>query len=195
MADNPKSNKATVNGATIHYVTWGRPGAPPVVLLHGLRAYGEWFAPLGEALADQYYVVAPDLRGRNLSDWSKTGDYTVEAYCADLAGLTSQLNLRRYALGGHSLGGAIVGRYAAEHGDQIAALILFDASPEPNPLGRGRIMDEVKRTPADGFPSWEAARAFLRTIHSKASEAHMKTRLRCMLKEAPDGSLKWRIDR
>lgn len=195
MTENPKSNKAVVNGATIHYVTWGRPGAPPVVLLHGLRAYGEWFAPLGEALANDYYVVAPDLRGRNLSDWAKDGDYTVEAYCADLAGLTSHLNLRRYALGGHSLGGAIVGRYAAEHGDQIAALILFDASPEPNPQGRGRIMDEVKRTPTAGFPTWDAARAFLRTIHPKASEEHMKTRLRSMLKEAPDGSLQWRIDR
>jgi pimeloyl-ACP methyl ester carboxylesterase len=194
MADNPKSNKAVVNGAAIHYVTWGRPGAPPVVLLHGLRAYGEWFAPLGEALANNYYVVAPDLRGRNLSDWSKDGDYTIEAYCADLAGLTSQLDLKRYALGGHSLGGAIVGRYAAEHGDQIAALILFDASPEPDPRGRGRIMDEVARTPAT-FPSWDAARDFLRTLHPKASADHMKTRLRCMLKETGDGTLQWRIDR
>jgi pimeloyl-ACP methyl ester carboxylesterase len=195
MAENPTSNTATVNGAAIHYVTWGRPGAPPVVLLHGLRAYGEWFAPLGEALAEQYYVVAADLRGRNLSDWSKTGDYTIEAYCADLAGLTSHLKLRRYALGGHSLGGGIGARYAAEHGDQIAALMLFDASPEPDPRGRGRIMDEVKRTPAAGFPTWDAARDFLRTIHTKASDAHMKTRLRCMLKEAGDGTLQWRIDR
>src|SRR6185295_7470127 len=112
-----------------------------------------------------YYVIAQDLRGRNLSDWAKDGDYTLEAFTKDLEGLTSHLKLKRYALGGHSLGGAIVGRYAAEHIDQIAALILFDASPEPDPRGRGRIMDEVARTPAS-FPSWDAARAFLSTIHT-----------------------------
>lgn len=194
MSQAPTSNKALVNGTTIHYVTWGRPGAPPVVLLHGLRAYGEWFAPLGEALADRAYVIAADLRGRNLSDWAKDGDYSIEAYCRDLEGLTAQLGLRRYALGGHSLGAAIVARYAAEHADQIAALILFDGSPEPDMRGRGRIMAEVARTPT-AFRTLDEARDFLRTIHTRASDAHIKTRLRCMLKAAPDGTLTWRIDR
>lgn len=190
----PTSHTTTINGAAIHYVTWGRAGARPVVLLHGLRAYDEWFAPLGEALADRCYVIAPDLRGRNLSAWAKDGDYTVEAYNRDLAGLAAHLKLARFALGGHSLGAAIVARYAAEHPDQIAALMLFDGSPEPDPRGRGRIMEEVARTPVDGFPNWTAAEAFLRTIHTRASEAHIKTRLRCMLKEE-NGALKWRIDR
>jgi esterase len=189
----PASGDVKVNGVNIHYVTWGRPGSPPVVLLHGLRAYGEWYAPLGEALAGRYYVVAQDLRGRNLSDWAKDADYTVEAYCRDLEGLASHLKLNRFALGGHSLGAAIVSRYASEHPAQIAALMLFDGSPEPDPRGRGRIMDEVARTP-QSFKTWDEARAFLKTIHTRASDAHIKTRLRCMLKEE-GGELKWRIDR
>ena len=189
----PADGTADVNGMKIHYVTWGRPGSPPVVLLHGLRAYGEWYAPLGEALADRYYVVAQDLRGRNLSDWAKDGDYTVEAYCRDLEGLAAQLKFGRFALGGHSLGAAIVSRYASQHPSQIAALMLFDGSAEPDPRGRARIAEEVARTP-QSFPSWDAAGAFLRTIHTKASDAHMKTRLRCMLKEE-GGALHWRIDR
>ena len=194
MSTAPASHTCNVDGMTLHYVTWGQPSAPPVVLLHGLRAYGEWFAPLGEALANRAYVIAPDLRGRNLSSWAKDGDYTVEAYCRDLAGLARHLNLKRFALGGHSLGAAIVSRYASEHPDQIAALMLFDGSPEPDPRGRGRIVAEVQRTPADGFPEWASAEAFLRTIHTKGSDAHIKTRLRCMLKEE-GGALKWRIDR
>jgi esterase len=194
MPQTPTSHTLTSNGTILHYVTWGRPSAPPLVLLHGLRAYGEWFAPLGEALADRYYVIAADLRGRNLSSWAKDGDYSIEAYNRDLAALVAGLDLKRFALGGHSLGGAIVGRYAGEHPDQIAALILFDASPEPNPKGRGRIVAEVQRTPIDGFKDSAAAETFLRTIHTKASDAHIKTRLRCMLKEEA-GMLKWRIDR
>src|SRR5258708_18794054 len=190
----PNSATATANGVKINYVTWGRPGSPPVVLLHGLRAYGEWFAPLGEALADRYYVVAQDLRGRNLSDWAKDGDYTIEAYGRDLEGLVGHLKLTRFALGGHSLGAAIVARYAAEDAAQIAAVMLFDGSPEPDPRGRGRIVAEVARTP-QSFQSLDAARDFLRTIHTRASDAHIKTRLRCMLKEGDGGTLQWRIDR
>jgi esterase len=189
----PISQTARVDGTTLSFVTWGKPSAPPVVLIHGLRAYGEWFAPLGEALAGRAYVVAPDLRGRNLSDWAKDGDYSLEAYVRDLGGIVSQLGLKRFALGGHSLGAAITARYASENTDKVAALILYDGAPEPDMRGRQRIMDEVARTP-DAFPNWAAAEAFLRTIHTRASDAHIKTRLRCMLKEA-GGSLHWRIDR
>jgi esterase len=194
MTTSAVSNQAVVNGAIIHYVTWGQPGRPPVVLLHGLRAYGEWFEPLGTNLAGRYHVVAPDLRGRNLSDWAKDGDYGIDAYAGDLAGLARQLNLSRFALGGHSLGGAIAASFAAGHPDKVAALILFDASPEPEPSGLNRIKDEVARTPAN-FASLNAARDFLRTLHPRASSDHIATRLRCMLKEAEDGTLRWRIDR
>ena len=194
MAETGASHKVIVNGATIHYVSWGLKGRPPVALLHGLRAYGQWFEPLGAALADRYFVVAPDLRGRNLSDWAKDGNYGIDAYVGDLAGLARQLGLSRFALGGHSLGGAIAASYAANHKDEVAALILFDASPEPEPSGLNRIKDEVARTPAS-FASWDEARAFLRTLHARASSEHIETRLRCMLQEASDGSLSWRIDR
>lgn len=92
-----------------------------------------------------------------------------------------------------SLGGAVVARYAATYPDTVAALILFDASPEPEPSGLNRIKDEVARTPPT-FPSWNAATEFLRTIHARASSGLIGTRLRCMLKETDDGTLRWRID-
>jgi pimeloyl-ACP methyl ester carboxylesterase len=194
MANIAVSNKAVVNGATIHYVTWGQPRHPPVVLQHGLRAYGEWFAPLGTSLADRYYVVAPDLRGRNLSDWAKDGDYSIDAHVGDLAALTQLLGFSRFALAGHSLGGAIAASFATSHPDKVAALVLLDASPEPEPNGITRIKDEVARTPAT-FPSWNAASDFLRTLHPRAPSDHFATRLRCMLAESDDGTLRWRIDR
>jgi esterase len=194
MGITAESNSAVVGGMKLHYESWGRRGLPPVLLVHGLRAYGKWFEALGSALSDRYFIVAPDLRGRNLSDWAKDGNYTIDAYVADLEGLAHHLGLSRFALGGHSLGGAIVAAYTARHPNQIAALILFDYSPEPETSGVTRIMAEVARTP-EAFPSREAARDFLRTLHPHASSDHLETRLGCMLSEGQDGTLRWRIDR
>src|SRR5579871_5905807 len=190
MPDAGTSKTIVANGATIHYVTWGQAGRPPIVLVHGLRAYGQWFASLGVALQDRYYIVAPDLRGRNLSDWAKDGDYSIDAYVADLASLAKQLGFSRFALGGHSLGGAIAASYASQFPGQVAALILFDISPEPVMRGIQRIKAEVAATPAS-FSSWDAAHSFLRGLHPRASAEDFATRLQCMLKASGDGTLVW----
>lgn len=193
MSASPASHFAALNGIRSHYVTWGTPGTPALVAVHGLRAYGRWFDPLGAALAERFFVVAPDLRGRNLSEWAKDGDYRLEAYVADVVALADHLGLDRFALVGHSLGGTIATSLAARHQGRVAALVLLDSSPEPGAEGMTRIRAEVARTPP-AFKGWDEARAFLRTIHRTASEDHIATRLQCMLKEAGDGSLVWRID-
>jgi non-heme chloroperoxidase len=59
--------------------------------------------------------------------------------------------------------------------------------------GVTRIREEMARTPAD-FASREAAHAFLRNLHARASAANFATRLEWMLKPEPDGRLSWRID-
>ena len=52
----------------MHCVTWGSPGALPIVMLHGLRAYGQWFEEFAEAVAADFYLIAPDQRGRGRTD-------------------------------------------------------------------------------------------------------------------------------
>jgi pimeloyl-ACP methyl ester carboxylesterase len=193
MSDSGRSQYATINGAKIHYVEWGRQGAPPIVLLHGLRAYGHWFDDFAEAAHDRYRVIAPDLRGRGASDWAKDGDYGIDAYVRDLEGLVDQLGLARFILGGHSLGGAIVVNYAARHPERVAALLILEMSPDVDPAGLQRIRRELAATP-EAFDSWEQARAFLRPLHARASEDHFRTRLAWMLKEAPGGKIVWRLD-
>jgi pimeloyl-ACP methyl ester carboxylesterase len=193
MSDSGRSQYATVNGAKIHYVEWGRHDAPPVVLLHGLRAYGHWFDDFAEAAHDRYRVIAPDLRGRGASDWASDADYGIDTYVRDLEGLVDHLGLARFVLGGHSLGGAIVSNYAARHPDRLAALLILEMSPDIDPAGLQRIRRELAATP-EQFDSWEQARAFLRPLHARASEDHFRTRLAWMLKEASGGKIVWRLD-
>src|SRR6266568_1931428 len=61
----------TDDGATI-YIRAGGQG-PAVVLLHGFGDTGDMWAPLAAALARDYTVVVPDLRGMGLSAHPETG--------------------------------------------------------------------------------------------------------------------------
>ena len=193
MSASGQSRYATVNGTNLHYVEWGSPTATPLVLLHGLRAYGHWYDDFAEAAQARCRVIAPDLRGRGASEWAKDADYSTDAYVRDLEGLTDHLGLRRFFLGGHSLGGVIGANYTAKHPDRVAALVIVDMSPDVNPAGVKRINRELGETPEE-FASWDQARAFLRRLHPRASDGHLATRLQWMLEEKPDGRIVWRFD-
>ena len=52
----------------VHYLEWGRSGAPAVVCLHGGGQTAYMFEELGASLREQYHVLAPDLPNHGDSD-------------------------------------------------------------------------------------------------------------------------------
>ena len=48
-------------GCAIHYLRWGDPAKPGLVLLHGGAAHAHWWSFLAPQLTHQHHVVAPDL--------------------------------------------------------------------------------------------------------------------------------------
>lgn len=189
----PKSGSFQSGLLKLHYVEWGRPDAPPVVALHGLRAYGWWFAEFGEAAQADFRVLALDQRGRGESSWAPDGRYNTDAYVADLEAFRQHLGLDRMILVGHSMGGTNVVNYAALYSQHVDALVIVDSAPELHMAGLTRIREEMGHTPVS-FENRLAARAFLRGLHARASEANLDTRVVWMLREAEDGRLAWRID-
>lgn len=177
----------------LHYVEWGNKDAPPIILLHGLRAYAHWFDEFAEAAASRYRLIALDQRGRGLSGWAADGLYNTDAYVADLEALRLHLGLDRMSLMGHSMGGTNVVNYTAAYPQHVEALIIIDSAPELNNVGLTRIRSELGRTPKR-FGTLAEARVFLRSLHVRASEKNLDTRLQWMLQESPDGGYTWRID-
>jgi pimeloyl-ACP methyl ester carboxylesterase len=176
----------------MHCVTWGSPSAPPVVMLHGLRAYGQWFEEFAEATAADFYLIAPDQRGRGLTDWAKDGRYDTDAYVADLMQLADVWPLQRFAIIGHSMGGTNAINFAACYPERVSALVIVDSAPELNPLGLARIARETSAMPPS-FDSEAAARSYLRALHVGASERSITTRLAWALAKQ-DGRITWRLD-
>jgi pimeloyl-ACP methyl ester carboxylesterase len=114
---------APVNGIQIHYVIGGR--GDPVVLLHGWpETWYEWRHVM-PALAKNYTVIVPDLRG--LGDSSKpVSGYDVKTTAEDIYQLVSQLDFKNIFLVGHDFGVEVAYSYAATHPHEIKRLVILD---------------------------------------------------------------------
>jgi pimeloyl-ACP methyl ester carboxylesterase len=100
----------------------------PLVMVHGNFASKRWFS---EQLADPppgWRVIAPDLPNFGDSD-ALPEAISIEAYARYLHAFTQALGLERFALLGHSLGGAVAQVYATEHPETLLGLVLVAAPP------------------------------------------------------------------
>lgn len=125
----PKEQNLGIGGLSLHFATWGEHTTPEraVLLIHGLTSSSRAFAQIGPALAARgLYAVAPDLRGRGLSDKPRYG-YGIPVHAADLLTLCDALGLESCAVAGHSLG-ALIGLFLAAFSPQrVSKLVLLDA--------------------------------------------------------------------
>jgi non-heme chloroperoxidase len=121
---------ATTDGTTIFYKDWGPKSAQPLVFHHGWPLSGDdWDAQMLYFLGKGYRVIAHDRRGHGRS--SQVGDgHDMDHYAADVAAVTSHLDLRNAVHIGHSTGGGEAVHYAARHGEgRVAKLVLIGAVP------------------------------------------------------------------
>ena len=101
---------ASVNGIYLHYVMGGK--GDPVVLLHGWPQTWYTWRHVMPALAKNYTVIAPDLRGIGDSSKPPTG-YDGKTVAEDIHQLVTQLGFKSIFLVGHDIGVFPVYPYAA----------------------------------------------------------------------------------
>jgi pimeloyl-ACP methyl ester carboxylesterase len=134
----------------LHYVDWGNPGAPPLILLHGGRDHCRNWDWVAEELKRDWHIIAPDLRGHGDSQWAPDGNYQMSGYIYDLAQLVHQQELAPVTIVAHSLGGNISLRYAGIYPDQVRKLVAIEGlGPSPRML-----QERAKKTIVDRMHSW-----------------------------------------
>ena len=115
---------APVNGVQLHYVIGGH--GPPVVLLHGWPETWYEFRLIMPALAKNYTVIAPDLRG--LGDSSKpTAGYDGNTVAEDIHQLVTKLGFKTIFLAGGDVGALMAYPYAAAHPTEVEKLAVWEA--------------------------------------------------------------------
>ena len=114
---------ASVNG--IHCMTSLQDTVIPVVLLHGWpETWYEWHLVM-PALAKNYTVIAPDLRGLGDSSKPLTG-YDGKTVAEDIHQLVTQLGFKTIFLVGHDIGTQVAYSYAAAHPAEVKRLVVMD---------------------------------------------------------------------
>src|SRR5271165_3604249 len=105
----PRSNYTLIRGLELHYMEWGEPGKPPLILWHGFARTSRDFDDLALALAPDWHIFAPDTPGRGLSQWSPDPlrDYNNGAFADLAAAFLDSLGLGAVDWVGTSMGGAI----------------------------------------------------------------------------------------
>jgi pimeloyl-ACP methyl ester carboxylesterase len=109
-----------------------RGDGPTVLLLHGLGARWQVFAPLFAGLREYASLLALDFRGHGRSDRAP-GHYRLEDYCADALALLSQ-DGRPAILYGHSLGGWVALSLAAAYPDKVSGVIVAESAVFPGDI-------------------------------------------------------------
>ncbi|MDQ3473837.1 MAG: alpha/beta hydrolase [Acidobacteriota bacterium] len=119
---------ASVNGVNLHYAECGT--GELVILLHGFPEFWYSWRHQLKALAPHFHVVAPDLRGYNLSDKpAGVADYRLEVLAEDVIGLMDYFGASKAALVGHDWGAGITWAVAQKHADRVSKLAVMQVPP------------------------------------------------------------------
>lgn len=114
-----------VAGLRMHVRDSGPRDAPVVILLHGFGASLHTWEPWAQLLASDRRVIRFDMPGAGLTGADPTGDYTDTRGVQVLIALMDKLGVQRASIVGHSMGGRLAWRFAAEQPARVDKLVLI----------------------------------------------------------------------
>lgn len=142
--------RITTSGAEIHCVHGG--SGPPLLLLHGYpQTHMIWHA-VAPALAADFHVICPDLRG--YGDSSKPpgepdhSNYAKRAMAQDMVELMAQLGYERFALAGHDRGARVAHRLTLDYPERVERVCVMDIAPTLH------MFDHTDQAFATGYYHW-----------------------------------------
>jgi pimeloyl-ACP methyl ester carboxylesterase len=200
----PKRFQIESGRARIAGLSYGDSARPPLLFVHGIRDHALAFDPIARALAADFRVLAPDLRGHGES--SRALSYSMAEFVADVDALVAAFDLHRPVLVGHSLGGQIALRYAGLFDEVPAAVVSVEGLGPPRLAGesapaarRARLRERIRalrepESPREPLADLDAALARFRARNPRLSEARARALVERGTEPDPDGGLRFRFD-
>jgi non-heme chloroperoxidase len=149
-------------GLRLHVREWGKTDGPPILFIHGLsQNHLCWAKQYQSTLAEEFRLVADDLRGHGMSEAPlEPGHYSdAKLWADDVAAIIDQLGLDRPVLVGWSYGGFVICDYLRAHGqDRIAAIDFVAGGVKLGQAAFGTLigpgfLDHFADATADDLPS------------------------------------------
>lgn len=148
--DGFETRRIEANGLTIHLETGG--SGPPLLLLHGFPQTHLMWHKIAPRLAEDFTVVAPDLRGYGDSDKPDSDPnhltYSKRETAKDQVAVMRALGFERFRLAGHDRGGRVAHRLALDHPDAVERFAVLDIAPTY------RVFQDANQEMATGYFHW-----------------------------------------
>jgi pimeloyl-ACP methyl ester carboxylesterase len=125
----PHLRDATVLGRRLHYVDFGDPEGPPVVLVHGIAGcWQNWVEQLPRLAAEGYRALTLDLPGFGRSEPPADDDISISGLAGALDAWCEGLDLGAVPLIGHSMGGFVAAETAIALPERVERLMVISAA-------------------------------------------------------------------
>jgi pimeloyl-ACP methyl ester carboxylesterase len=195
IANRPTEAAVDVEGCPIHYLCWGDPAKPGLVLVHGGAAHAHWWSFIAPKLTHDYFVVAPDLSGHG--DSGRRDFYRHETWAAEVLAITEAAGMSGCPIVvGHSMGGLVATVAAACCGDRLSGAVIVDSpisfpDPERQEGFRGRSFSNPKT-----YPDLATAieHFYLIPPQPEPEPYILHFVARQSLRPTPDGGWTWKFD-
>ncbi len=126
--DGVHSRYIEAGGYRMHFFEAGEASGTPLLLVHGLGARGEDWAPMIPALAAKgFHVYAPDLLGYGRSAHPDVS-YSISMEEAAVVQFMQALHLAHADVGGWSMGGWVTLKLALDHPEMVDRLVVYDSA-------------------------------------------------------------------
>lgn len=131
MFDGFEARTLEGSGSEISFVTGG--SGPPLLLLHGYPQTRAMWHKIAPRLAEEFTVVAADLRGyggstKPASDATHAA-YSKRAMAQDQVDVMDALGFGRFLVAGHDRGGRVTHRMALDHPSRVMQAVVLDIAP------------------------------------------------------------------
>jgi pimeloyl-ACP methyl ester carboxylesterase len=123
LSDRFSHQTIKANGVNLHYVIGGQ--GTPILLWHGFLETWYCWRKIMPKLAEQYTVIAPDMRGYGDSDKPSSG-YDARSLSEDFHQLIGQLGFEKVHLVAHDMGAPPALIYANDYPDEVLSLSYLE---------------------------------------------------------------------
>jgi pimeloyl-ACP methyl ester carboxylesterase len=164
-------------GLRLHVREWGKPDGPPILFIHGWsQNLLCWVKQYESALAEEFRLIAYDLRGHGMSEAPLEPEHYTEdrLWANDVAAIVEELRLDRVVLVGWSYGSFVICDYLRAHGqDRVAAINFVEGCVKLGEqafgtlIGPGFLDHFVDATADDLETNIQAMRSFVRACAAK----------------------------
>ncbi|HXH20592.1 MAG TPA: alpha/beta hydrolase [Dehalococcoidia bacterium] len=182
-------------GLRFHYLEWGRPTSPPMIVLHGLTGLARMWDVFCDAFQDEYRVFALDQRGHGDTQWPDPPSYAGDDYVEDVRALADLWGLDRFVLIGLSMGAHNTLGFASKYPDRVVKAVPIDIPPamqrrqEGPPSGERRGVEQPAQTE---FDSVEEMFRQARQLNQIASDEMIRHRVTNNARQLSSGKWTWK---